>query len=131
MAEGAGDHALEYMTGGIAVILGPTGRNLGAGMSGGYAYVLDLDAQLVNARAGRRRATVTGDEAASAARGRGRACRATRTRRSPRRCWPTGRGAGRFTAIVPRDFRRVLEATARAQADGEDVDAAVMAAARD
>ncbi len=48
VAEGTGDHALEYMTGGIAVILGPTGRNVAAGMSGGYAYVLDLDAQLVN-----------------------------------------------------------------------------------
>ena len=48
VAEGVGDHALEYMTGGIAVILGPTGRNLGAGMSGGLAFVLDLDPRLVN-----------------------------------------------------------------------------------
>jgi len=39
--EGVGDHACEYMTGGRAVILGPTGRNFGAGMSGGVAYVLD------------------------------------------------------------------------------------------
>jgi glutamate synthase (NADPH/NADH) large chain len=48
VCEGAGDHALEYMTGGIAVILGPTGRNIGAGMSGGVAYVLDLDERLLN-----------------------------------------------------------------------------------
>jgi glutamate synthase (NADPH/NADH) large chain len=48
VAEGSGDHALEYMTGGVAVILGPVGRNLAAGMSGGYAYVLDLDESLVN-----------------------------------------------------------------------------------
>src|SRR3954471_8211162 len=48
VAEGVGDHALEYMTGGVAVILGPTGRNLGAGMSGGYAYALDLDGGRVN-----------------------------------------------------------------------------------
>jgi glutamate synthase (NADPH/NADH) large chain len=48
VAEGTGDHALEYMTGGVAVILGPVGRNLGAGMSGGYAYVLDLDESVVN-----------------------------------------------------------------------------------
>ena len=41
VAEGCGDHGLEYMTGGTAVILGPTGRNLAAGMSGGVAYVLD------------------------------------------------------------------------------------------
>ena len=41
VAEGCGDHGLEYMTGGIAVILGSTGKNLCAGMSGGVAYVLD------------------------------------------------------------------------------------------
>ena len=49
VAEGAGDHALEYMTGGVAAILGPTGRNVAAGMSGGFGYVLDLDPRLVNA----------------------------------------------------------------------------------
>jgi glutamate synthase (ferredoxin) len=41
VAEGCGDHGLEYMTGGTAVILGSTGKNLCAGMSGGVAYVLD------------------------------------------------------------------------------------------
>ena len=41
VAEGCGDHGLEYMTGGTAVILGGTGKNLCAGMSGGVAYVLD------------------------------------------------------------------------------------------
>ena len=41
--EGVGDHACEYMTGGRVVILGATGRNFGAGMSGGVAYVLDAD----------------------------------------------------------------------------------------
>jgi glutamate synthase (NADPH/NADH) large chain len=41
--EGAGDHCLEYMTGGVVVVLGPTGRNFAAGMSGGIAYVLDED----------------------------------------------------------------------------------------
>lgn len=51
VCEGAGDHALEYMTGGIAVILGNTGRNLGAGMSGGIAYVLGLDAARINREA--------------------------------------------------------------------------------
>jgi glutamate synthase (NADPH/NADH) large chain len=39
--EGAGDHCCEYMTGGIVIVLGPTGRNFAAGMSGGIAYVLD------------------------------------------------------------------------------------------
>lgn len=51
VVEGVGDHALEYMTGGLAVILGATGRNLGAGMSGGTAYVYRLDEALVNREA--------------------------------------------------------------------------------
>ncbi|GAA1156754.1 glutamate synthase large subunit [Ornithinicoccus hortensis] len=51
VVEGVGDHALEYMTGGTVLVLGPTGRNLGAGMSGGTAYVLDLDRTKVNAQA--------------------------------------------------------------------------------
>ncbi len=46
VAEGCGDHGLEYMTGGRAVILGPTGKNFAAGMSGGIAYVLDLKHEL-------------------------------------------------------------------------------------
>ena len=46
VAEGCGDHGLEYMTGGRAVILGGTGKNFAAGMSGGIAYVLDLDHSL-------------------------------------------------------------------------------------
>jgi glutamate synthase (NADPH/NADH) large chain len=48
VVEGVGDHALEYMTGGLAVILGATGRNLGAGMSGGTAYVHALAGEQVN-----------------------------------------------------------------------------------
>ncbi len=48
VVEGVGDHALEYMTGGLALILGPTGRNLGAGMSGGTAYVFDLPKERIN-----------------------------------------------------------------------------------
>jgi len=51
VVEGVGDHALEYMTGGVAVVLGKTGRNLGAGMSGGTAYVYKLRADRINAEA--------------------------------------------------------------------------------
>jgi glutamate synthase domain-containing protein 3 len=43
VVEGAGDHTCEYMTGGAVVVLGPGGHNLGAGMTGGEAYVLDPD----------------------------------------------------------------------------------------
>ncbi|MCT2594383.1 glutamate synthase large subunit [Streptomyces sp. N2-109] len=48
VSEGVGDHGCEYMTGGHAVVLGTTGRNFGAGMSGGTAYVIDLDTRHVN-----------------------------------------------------------------------------------
>src|SRR4051794_3264514 len=48
VVEGVGDHACEYMTGGRVAILGPTGRNVAAGMSGGVAYVVDLDPARVN-----------------------------------------------------------------------------------
>jgi glutamate synthase (NADPH/NADH) large chain len=48
VVEGVGDHALEYMTGGLAVILGKTGRNIAAGMSGGVAYIYKLRADQVN-----------------------------------------------------------------------------------
>ena len=48
VVEGVGDHGCEYMTGGTAVVLGTTGRNFAAGMSGGLAYVLDLNPDLVN-----------------------------------------------------------------------------------
>jgi len=46
--EGAGDHCCEYMTGGVAVVLGHTGVNFGAGMTGGFAYVLDIDRDFVD-----------------------------------------------------------------------------------
>ncbi len=129
VAEGVGDHALEYMTGGVAVILGPTGRNIGAGMSGGFAYVLDLDHALVNEElvdvdplsaedAERLRAIVEAHVAHTAS-AVGTALLADWAAALPR-----------FSAIMPRDFKRVLDATRRAQEAGADVDEAVMAAAR-
>ena len=48
VVEGVGDHGCEYMTGGVAVILGPTGVNFGAGMTGGFAFVLDQDNSFVD-----------------------------------------------------------------------------------
>jgi glutamate synthase domain-containing protein 3 len=48
VVEGCGDHGCEYMTGGVAVILGRTGKNFGAGMSGGIAYVYDPEEQLAS-----------------------------------------------------------------------------------
>ena len=54
VVEGVGDHGCEYMTGGRVVVLGPTGRNFAAGMSGGIAYVLDESAATSRAAATRR-----------------------------------------------------------------------------
>lgn len=48
VVEGAGDHCCEYMTNGTVVVLGETGKNFGAGMTGGVAYVLDLEDQFLN-----------------------------------------------------------------------------------
>lgn len=48
VVEGVGDHGCEYMTGGEVLVLGNIGRNFGAGMSGGYAYILDCDERYVN-----------------------------------------------------------------------------------
>jgi glutamate synthase (NADPH/NADH) large chain len=58
VVEGVGDHGCEYMTGGRVVVLGPTGRNFGAGMSGGIAYVYDPTRTSASGstRDGRRRA---------------------------------------------------------------------------
>ena len=47
VVEGVGDHGCEYMTGGTVAVLGITGRNFAAGMSGGIAYVLDIDGEIV------------------------------------------------------------------------------------
>jgi glutamate synthase (NADPH/NADH) large chain len=126
VGEGVGDHALEYMTGGTAVILGPTGRNVAAGMSGGTAYVLDLQRALVNGELVEL-SEVTDDAALHAVVRRHHDLTGSTVAAALLADWRAARR--RFTEIVPRDYRRVLEATRRAQARGEDIDAAVMAAA--
>ncbi|HKF31449.1 MAG TPA: glutamate synthase large subunit [Jatrophihabitantaceae bacterium] len=129
VAEGVGDHALEYMTGGVAVILGPTGRNVSAGMSGGVGYVLDLDPALVNRELVDVEALSCEDALAlRAVLEQHAALTASTVASALLDDW--GVAVDRFAVIMPRDYRRVLEATRRAEAAGEDVDAAVMAAAR-
>ncbi|HAN72016.1 MAG TPA: glutamate synthase subunit alpha, partial [Actinobacteria bacterium] len=125
VVEGVGDHALEYMTGGVAVILGPTGRNLGAGMSGGIAYVLDLDPERVNREMVdldplgaedferlhsilREHAEETGSAVAETLLGE----------------WPAS--ARRFTLVMPRDYKRVLRLKAEAEEQGMDPMLAIM-----
>ena len=129
VAEGTGDHALEYMTGGVAVILGPTGRNVGAGMSGGLGYILDLDRSLVNTELVDV-CPLRGEDALAlrAVLEQHAALTASPVAAALLDDWPAA--LDRFSALVPRDYRRVLEATRQAEAAGEDVDQAVMAAAR-
>ena len=128
VTEGAGDHACEYMTGGVAVILGPTGRNLGAGMSGGVGFVLDLDPSKVNPelvdveRVGAEYADTLATILA-------RHLELTGSAVAQRLLAGFDLNLARFSLIMPRDYKRVLEATRQAEADGQDVDQAVMAAA--
>ncbi len=129
VAEGAGDHALEYMTGGVAVILGPTGRNVAAGMSGGYGFVLDLDPGLFNDELADIE-PVSAEQAAQLRLIVRRHAELTDSAVALALLADWSGAVPRFKVIVPRDFKRVLEATAQAEAAGQDVDAAVMAAAR-
>ncbi len=128
VVEGVGDHALEYMTGGTVVILGPTGRNLAAGMSGGHAYVLDLDPALVNTELVDV-ATVPVSEQPVLRGLVQRHIDETGSTVAAELLENWSAALGRFSAVVARDYARVLEATRLAQAEGRDVDEAVMAAA--
>ncbi len=128
VVEGVGDHGCEYMTGGRVVVLGPTGRNFAAGMSGGIAYVLDLRPERVNREMVdleepdeqdaeflreivERHLAETGSTVAKALLAD----------------WDAA--LKRFSKIMPLDYKRVLAARAAAEAEGRDIDEAVMAAA--
>ncbi len=131
VVEGVGDHACEYMTGGRVVVLGPTGRNFGAGMSGGIADVWDPDGRLpprlnpemvaledlgpddVDWLEATLRTHAGLTASALAARLLG--------------TWPAA--CRYFTKVMPTDYRRVLDAARRAEAEGRPVDEAIMAAA--
>ena len=110
VVEGVGDHGCEYMTGGRVVVLGPTGRNFAAGMCGGVAYVLDLDAELGSTRELVELAPLDGDDRRRAAAPGAPAPSRRPVRRSPRRCSTTGRAARDDGS--PRscrsDYKRVL-----------------------
>jgi glutamate synthase (NADPH/NADH) large chain len=131
VVEGVGDHGCEYMTGGRAVVLGPTGRNFGAGMSGGIAYVYDADGSFagrVNPEMVdldpldaddlewlRARIAVHTAETGSTVGNRLLAL------------WSLERE--RFVKVMPQDYKRVLAAAADARSRGEDEMEAIMAAA--
>jgi glutamate synthase (NADPH/NADH) large chain len=129
VTEGVGDHALEYMTGGTAVILGRTGRNLGAGMSGGTAFVLDLNSSLVNPELVDIE-PVSAEQLDTLQTILDRHFELTGSTVAGELLVDFSRSVQRFSVIMPRDYRRVIEATKQAKASGQDVDEAVMAAAR-
>jgi glutamate synthase (NADPH/NADH) large chain len=123
VVEGVGDHGCEYMTGGRVVVLGVTGRNFAAGMSGGYAFVLDLDRGRVNhelvelspvegerdqelRQIVQRHHLETGSTVAQALLAD----------------WESA--LTRFTLVLPTDYRRILETRAAALAEGLDEDQA-------
>ncbi|GAB2594096.1 hypothetical protein GCM10027067_01070 [Pseudactinotalea suaedae] len=125
VVEGVGDHGCEYMTGGTVIVLGPTGRNFGAGMSGGTAYVLDLDASLVNGPA-----VASGELSLETPEDDDIAVIATLLRDHHRHT--DSRIAGelaadpeairsRFTRLRPPAYARVTALLAQADADGVDV----------
>ncbi|MUL63327.1 glutamate synthase subunit alpha [Mycobacterium sp. CBMA 234] len=132
VVEGVGDHGCEYMTGGKVVILGATGRNFAAGMSGGMAYVYDpqgalpgnINGEMVDLDAPDATDELWLHEIITAH------VDATESAVGQRILsdWQTQKE--QFIKVMPRDYKRVLEAIAGAEAAGEDVGEAIMAAAR-
>ena len=132
VVEGVGDHGCEYMTGGRVIVLGGTGRNFGAGMSGGIAYVLDPDgcfATRVNNEMVRIE-EVDDDDAALLHEYIQRHVEFTGSAIGARLLGDFASRCDQFRKVMPVDYRRVLEATAQAEAEGRDPIEAVMAAAR-
>jgi glutamate synthase (NADPH) large chain len=132
VVEGVGDHGCEYMTGGRAVILGPTGRNFAAGMSGGFAFVWDPDRSLYR-RLNHEMVDIDPLEDEDIDWLRGiitRHMEETGSAVAERIVSKWWRNVGSFSKIFPKDYKRVLEAQRDAVERGVDVDEAVMAAAR-
>ncbi|CAN2236358.1 glutamate synthase subunit alpha [actinobacterium SCGC AAA044-D11] len=127
VVEGIGDHGCEYMTGGVALILGRTGRNFAAGMSGGRAFVLDLDPALVNTELVDVLALPADQEPFvknllsnfEAETGSVIAAQLLKN-------WEESKK--RISMIMPRDYARVLAAIDRAEREGLPVDKVVMEA---
>ena len=123
VVEGVGDHGCEYMTGGRVVVLGRTGRNFAAGMSGGVAYILDVAGTFA-----RRCNTTMVDleqlrEAEDVAVVRDlveRHVRLTGSAIGQRVLSDWDDAVRRFVRIMPRDYKRVLSAQARAAAVGRE-----------
>src|SRR5690348_6515587 len=120
VVEGVGDHGCEYMTGGKVVILGSTGRNFAAGMSGGVAYVLDRDGRV--ARRCNPELVELGpldevDEIELVHDLVARHVLHTGSEYAARLLNDWNRVRRQFVRVMPTDYRRVLDAEARARAE--------------
>ena len=125
VVEGVGDHGCEYMTGGTVLVLGPTGRNFAAGMSGGNAFVLDLDESLVNPELVDVTPLREGDREVVSGLLQQHLER-TGSAVAQRLLDEGGAGLDRITLVLPRDYQRVLDVRADAEAEGLDVDGSVV-----
>jgi len=125
IVEGIGDHGCEYMTGGTVVVLGRTGRNIAAGMSGGRAFVLDLDAANVNAdmvdvlAVPEDQKEILKDHISKYFAETG-----SEIAQGLLKDWD--KSVARISLIMPRDYARVLAAMERATREGLPIDALVM-----
>jgi glutamate synthase (NADPH/NADH) large chain len=132
VVEGVGDHGCEYMTGGRVVVLGPTGRNFGAGMSGGVAFVYDPDNTFL-LRVNPEMIDLDQPDAGDLEWLRDRIEKhrhetGSVVAESMLDSW--AESGSKFVKVMPKDFKRVLEAERKALAEGTDPIDAVMAAAR-
>lgn len=123
VAEGTGDHALEYMTGGEAMILGPTGRNVAAGMSGGVAYLLDFDESLLNHQAVAELDVrgLSDEEGERVVKLLQRHVELTDSEVARKLLAYLPSSLARFTRIEPRQYASVQAILAQADADGVDL----------
>ncbi len=119
VVEGVGDHGCEYMTGGKVAILGPTGRNFAAGMSGGYAFLLDIDEARVNPELVDL-SPVEGEAAEELKDLVTRHHEETGSTVAEALLADWESSLGRFTEVMPSDFKRVLEAREEAIEEGLD-----------
>jgi glutamate synthase (NADPH/NADH) large chain len=125
IVEGVGDHGCEYMTGGTVVILGSIGRNFAAGMSGGMAFVLDLEESLVNTEmVDLLTLPAVHEDFVKSSLSNFFVESGSAVAKDLLSDWDKSKS--RFTLVMPRDYARVLEVMAKAQREGMPVDNAVM-----
>jgi len=126
IVEGVGDHGCEYMTGGTVIILGKTGRNFAAGMSGGRAFVLDLNPQLVNTEmVDVLSLPLDQEDLVKKYVSKFYAETGSKIAGEISKDWPTFKD--RISLVMPRDYARVLEVMAKAERSGLSVENEVMA----